>query len=152
MTTGVPAAIAEAVRGWPVVGAWEQMLPLLTVDDDGGVRVCLLSRAELDTDGATLAAVVASRSTAANLRRDGRATLMVVTGSAAVYARLGAAVLRDFPDGPLGVRFVVGDVKVDGVGVGLEPARYFVDAGLAENEAWGTSRFVLEELLASAND
>lgn len=64
-----------AVSGWPTMGAAEQSFVLLTLDDADYPHPCLLSRAAVDSTD-ELIAVVAGRTTPANLRRHPRATLM----------------------------------------------------------------------------
>lgn len=46
----IPPEVVTALAGQPVVGSWESMFPLLTVDGSGFPNVCLLSRAELRAD------------------------------------------------------------------------------------------------------
>lgn len=143
----VPAEVREALQGRPGVGAWNPMLPLITVDDQGYPHVCLLSQAQLDADDEHVYAVVASPTTIANLTRTGRATLVVVTGECAIYTKLDSCELTDEGDW-LGVAFTVAHVKRDGIGVRLVPPRYLAADALPQDESWERSERVLVELEA----
>ncbi len=145
MTEPVPAAVVEALAGYPNVGVVDVMIPLLTVDSAGYPHVCLLSRAELDADADRIYAVVASPTTKSNLTRDRRATLVVFQSAAAHYCKLDVIALEE-DGGHLGVAFAVSSSKVDGDGsVDMEPPRYLPTDAIASGEHWVHSR----ELLAS---
>lgn len=141
----VPVEVLEALAGRPMVGEWDVMLPLLTVDDGGFPHVCLLSRAELDADDQHVYAVLASPTTIANVRRDGRATLVVVGEDAAVYCKLRAALSTDDWDW-LGVTFAVESVKRDGIGIPLRAPKYLAAESVQVNENWARSAKLLNEL------
>lgn len=145
VVTSLPVEIHMALTGAPVVGQWDVMLPLLTVDDKGFPNVCLLSRAELDVDDERVYAVAASGTTVDNLWARGRATLIVVGDEAAVYCKLAAESL--VPDGDwLAVTFRVESVKRDGNGIPLRPPRYLVAESLATEENWARSAKLLDRM------
>lgn len=144
----LPAAALEALRGSPAVGGWDVMFPLLTVDEAGFPHTCLLSRSELDARPSLVVAAVASRHTSDNLRRRGRAGLMIVTAEAAYHCKLMAIRLYHGDSGILGVAFEMVSAKRDGIGIPLEPPRFLVARTLREEENWQASRRVLDSLLA----
>ena len=82
----LPPEVRALLAGEPDDGAWEPVAHLLTVDDDGFPRVCLLSRAELAAGEDTVSCVVRARHTIANLRRTGQALLVVAGGEAGRYS------------------------------------------------------------------
>jgi hypothetical protein len=141
----VPGDVAAAVDGWPSVGQWDPMIPLLTVDAAGFPHVCLLSRAELEADGNHLFAVIASPTTMANLQRSGKATLVTVGRAAAVYTKLTTdqiVVEHDW----IGVVFDVASVKFDALGITLTPPCYMPTESLAVQENWELIRALLVKL------
>lgn len=141
----VPPELCAAVRGTPTIGTWDVMVPFLTVDEAGFPHVCLLSRAELDADAESVYAVLASPTTIANLRRDGRATVIAVAQDAAVYCKLTAE--KSIVDGGwLGVRFSVASVKRDGLNIPLRPPGYLVTTDLAGTENWAHSTDLMTRL------
>lgn len=141
----LPIELREAALGLPRIGAWEQMLPLLTVDESGYPHVCLLSRAELEVDGNRVLAVIASPTTAANLVRSGTATLVVIDADHATYIKLD--VLYTLEDlGCLAVTFTLHAVKRDAAGVALMPARYEVAEHLVITESWRRTEALLDRL------
>jgi hypothetical protein len=136
----VPPGVAALLAGTPEDGAWEAVLPLLTVDPDGYPRVCLLSRAEVEVAGDALRCVVRSRRTTANLRRDGRALLLAVDGVSAHYLHLS---LRREAAGAddraaLAVEFAVAAAEEDSRDTPLRPMTFL--AGAAVREADRTDR------------
>lgn len=141
----VPAEVRWALNGTPRVGAWNDMIPFLTVDEHGYPHVCLLSRAELSTDEDHVYAVVASPTSIANLTRSGQSTLVVITDAAALYVKLDAAGLVQDQDW-LGMAFTVAHVKSDGIGVPLAPPRYLAPQTITTDEDWDRSAQVLQEL------
>lgn len=141
----VPEEVRAAVAGSPWPSSWEDMLPLLTVDEHGYPHVCLLSRAELDADGEYVYAVVAGPGTCANLLRTGQATLVVIDEGHAVYVKLDVAdVLPE--DTWLGVTLFVASIKRDGVGIPLAPPRYLVTEDLGVRESWDRSAALIQRM------
>lgn len=137
----VPPEIVLALAGQPVVGSWEPMFPLLTVDDPGFPHVCLLSRAELGADERYVYAVLASPTTTANLRRRPAATLLVIAGDTAHYLKLRVA--RSSSSAPLAVAFELASAATDSLSIPLTPPRYLVDSSLPVREAWSRSADLL---------
>lgn len=141
----IPDEVREAVYGLPFPGSWDEMVTLLTVDEDGHPHVCLLSRSELDADHERIHAVVAAPGTISHLLRTGAATLVFVLWDQAIFVKADVAdVIED--DGWLGVSFVVRSVKRDSIGIPLEPPRYLVTHELAAMENWERSARLLERL------
>jgi hypothetical protein len=126
----------------PIIGTFEPMFPLLTTDGEGFAHVCLLSRAELAVDNLQVLAYVTSRHTGENLRERSRATLMVVTPEAAFYCKLRVERHAEFMRGIV-YCLRVESVKRDGIGVGLQSPRYWVDPSLPINERWAESAVAL---------
>lgn len=146
----VPDPVAALVRGRPEVGAEEQVFPLLTVDDDGYPHVALLSRAELDVDGAgdRLLAAVAAITTGRNLRRDGRAGLIAVEGTTAHELKL--QLVERIEDGVmLGLSFEVLEHEADSLGIPLEPMRFHATDDVAALERWDDCAELLARLGAA---
>ncbi|HLI40656.1 MAG TPA: hypothetical protein VKV35_03315 [Streptosporangiaceae bacterium] len=143
MTT--PPEVVAMLAGRPAVGAWEPMFPLLTADDRGFPHVCLLSRSELDADGQHVYAVLASRNTIANVRRDGKATLLAVGGETAVSVKLGVTESID-DDGWLGIACRVVSVKRDSLRLPLRPPQYLVSEAVSVTEDWARSERLLAAL------
>lgn len=144
--TPVPEEVAQALAGAPQVGAWDPMFELATVDPDGAVRVCQLSRAELEADEAEVRAVIASRHTVSNLRRSGRASLVVIASEAAWSCTLRLARAQAEDDGRLAAAFAIASVKRDAVGVALRPPSFLPTAEIARAEDWARSARMLATL------
>lgn len=149
----VPEAVAELVRGQPQVGGDEQVFPLLTVDAAGFPHVALLSRAELDVDGAgaRLLAAVAAVTTGRNLRRDRRAGLIAVEGTTAHELKLEVVELLEH-DGMLGLAFAIVEHEADSLGIPLRPMRFPATDHVAVLERWDRSAALLARLGASTAD
>ncbi len=143
MTT--PPEVVAMLAGSPAPGAWEPMFPLLTVDDAGFPHMCLLSRAELDADGRRVYAVLASRNTIANVRRDGKAAVVAVGADTAVYIKLSVTESID-DDDRLGVACEVVSVKRDSLHVPLRPPQYLVTEAVPVTEDWARSERLLARL------
>lgn len=143
----LPDEVLAALRGGPVVGDWDPMFPLLTVDEAGYPHVCLLSRSELDARPALVVAVVVSPRTTENLRRDGRAALMVVVADAAFHCKLRMVWAQQGEHDQFGVAFEIVSVKRDGIGIPLEPPRFLVTGAIQWEEHWESSRRLLDCLL-----
>lgn len=139
----VPPAIVAVLAGSPKVGAWEPMFPFLTVDESGFPHVCLLSRAELDSDPHHVYAVLASPTTVQNLSRRPAATLMVIVDDCAHYLKL--RVVHSRGSGLTAVVFEVISSVHDSLSIPLMSPRYLVASSLPVAEAWAQSA----ELLAS---
>ncbi|WP_433667689.1 hypothetical protein ACQP06_28480 [Nocardia sp. CA-136227] len=148
----VPDEVRALLAGRPEAGAWDPIFPLLTVDAAGFPHVCLLGRAELAVDAERVFAVLASATTIANLRRTGRATLLVIGSSTGLYCKMSLAGAPLERDGLIGFEFTTAEVKYDSAGVDLLCARFRVDAGLMASERWQDSAALLAELAGRAAD
>jgi hypothetical protein len=144
MAMTVPPEVVAALAGSPEVGAWEPMFPLLTVDESGFPHVCLLSRAELDSDLHHVYAVLASPTTVTNLSRRPAATLMVIVDDCAYYLKLG--VIHVSGSGLQAVVFEVISSVSDSLAIPLTPPRYLVASSLPVAEAWARSAELLSSL------
>jgi hypothetical protein len=140
----VPPEIVPALAGSPEVGSWEPMFPLLTVDEPGFPHVCLLSRAELDSDATSVYAALASPTTVKNLTRRPTATLMVIVDDSAYYLKL--RVVRTTGSVLAGVVFEVISSVRDSLAIPLTPPRYLVTSSLPVAEAWAQSAELLSSL------
>jgi hypothetical protein len=141
----VPPEIVAALAGSPEVGSWEPMFPLLTVDEPGFPHVCLLSRAELDSDATSVYAALASPTTVKNLTRRPTATLMVIVDDSAYYLKL--RVVRTTGSVLAGVVFEVISSVRDSLAIPLTPPRYLVTSSLPVAEAWAQSAELLSRLV-----
>jgi predicted pyridoxine 5'-phosphate oxidase superfamily flavin-nucleotide-binding protein len=165
----LPPEVRALLAGQPDDSAWEPVAHLLTTDDDGFPRVCLLSRAELTAGeptadelaaGAdTVSCVVRARHTIANLRRTGQGLLAVAGGEAAYYVRL--RVLATLAEAEaeaeaegrrLAATFAVVAVEQDTLGVPLRPMTFRTSAALRSYERWDENRALLERVAAMAAD
>ena len=144
----VPSEIVTALAGWPEVGSWEPMFPLLTVDEAGFPHVCLLSRAELHADDCHVYAALASPTTVGNLSRRPAATLVVIGGDAAHYLKVRA--IRTSQAGLTGVVFDVITSVRDSLAIPLLPPQYLVTDALPVAEAWAESAELLMSLASGA--
>lgn len=153
LTTGagdaVPHEVRAALEGRPAVGSWDAMFPLLTVGEDGFAAPCWLSRSELAVAGASLLAAVAGHRPVADLRRDHRATLVVVGDRASWSCRLETTSFDTSEPGLTGVVFDVRSVEADGAGVRLEPPRFLPTADLAVEERWAAVGGLLDRMAAA---
>jgi hypothetical protein len=145
MVTEIPDDVVRALDGLPIIGTYEPMIPLLTTDGKGYPHVCLLSRAEVTADNQNVLVYVTSPHTAVNLRERGQATLMVITSETAYYCKLQVERQRKFGSG-IACCFRAVFVKRDGIGVGLQPARYWVDPTLPIQERWDESAAALQSI------
>jgi hypothetical protein len=166
----LPPEVRALLAGQPDDSAWEPVAHLLTTDDDGFPRVCLLSRAELTAGelaadelaadelaaGAdTVSCVVRARHTIANLRRTGQGLLAVAGGEAAYYVRLRvlATLAEAEAEGRrLAATFAVVAVEQDTLGVPLRPMTFRASAALRSYERWDENRALLERVAAMAAD
>lgn len=143
--TALPEEVREVVDGLPAVGQLDQAFSLLTVDPDGVVDVCLLSRTEVATAGTRLRFVVGSSKARRNLRASGRATLVAVSGDAAHYLAL--QLVRSLEeDGAMAAELDVVRSLRDDLGVELLPMRFRVDEKLRMIERWDRTGELLERL------
>lgn len=137
----------------PAEDVWEPVFPLLTVDADGYPRVCLLSRAELAADPDTVRCVLRSPRTVANLRRDRRAVLVVVTDQSAHYLRLDVqTVLGEDTAAGVAVAFAVQAAKEDTLGIPLRPMMFESSAYVRSLERWDDNRTLLDRLRDTEHD
>lgn len=126
---------------------------LLTVDDDGFPHVCLLAAQQLDLhdDPGLLGVSVAGRHTAEFLRDKGKATLVVVEGTAAHYLK--CEVVADVVvERRSGFTLAVRDHKADSAGVELTPITFRFSEQLAVSERWSRDRAVLRALRHTVED
>jgi hypothetical protein len=145
----LPPEVRALLAGEPDDGAWEPVAHLLTVDDDGYPRVCLLSRGELAAAEDTVSCVVRARHTIANLRRTGQGLLVVAGGEAAYYLRLRVlATLEEAAGGRLATAFAVVAAEHDTLGVPLRPMTFRASAALRSYEQWDGNRALLERVAA----
>ena len=145
----LPPEVRALLAGQPDDSAWEPVAHLLTTDDDGFPRVCLLSRAELAAGADTVSCVVRARHTIANLRRTGQGLLAVAGGEAAYYVRL--RVLATLEEGHrLAATFAVVATEQDTLGVPLRPMTFRASAALRSYERWDENRALLERVVAVA--
>jgi hypothetical protein len=147
----LPAEVAGLLAGEPDEDAWEPAVQLLTTDADGYPRVCLLSRAELEADAETVRCALRARRTIANLRRDGRALLVVVGSQSAHYVRLRARTIVDGEDegGGIGIAFVVEAAEEDTLGIPLRPPMFRASSYVRDRERWDANRLLLRRLAAA---
>lgn len=148
----LPAAVAAALGGSPVVGVAEQALPLLTTDDGGQPRAMLVSRAEtaVAEGGGGVHIVLRPSTSRANIHRTGLATLLVVTGDALHSVRLRRT--RHVEAEALhAIAFAVTGLKADSVGIPLQPTGYIPTEELAALEHWRASAALLARLAGSGS-
>ena len=152
----LPAEVRELLSGEPGDDAWEPVAHLLTTGDDGFPRVCLLSRAELAASQDGVGCVVRAAHTIANLRRDGKALLVVTGERAAHYVRLRARTIIGAARGPAGgndgdggrvaVAFDVTGAEADTLGIPLRPMMFRSSSRVRHLEHWDDNREFLERL------
>lgn len=141
----VPDEVRRAVEGTPVVGDLDAAFALLTVDPDGRVDVCLLSRNEVEAGPKALRLVVASTKARRNLRATGRATFLAVAGDAAHYLALRVRRVVE-EDGAMAAELEVERELRDDLDVELHPIRFRVEERLAVEERWDRTRRLLARL------
>ena len=127
--------------------AFDQAVPLLTVDEVGFPHVALLSRGQLRVgrDPAELLAAVWGPSTRANLLARGRATVVLVSGQVAFYLKLTVVSTVEHAQ-RLGVVLRMAGCTTDSAGVDLSPLGFRFSAELAEREGWAADAQVLDRL------
>ena len=136
------------VEGTPVAGTLDQAFALLTVDADGLVDVCLLSRTELASTGSRVRLVVASTKARRNLKASGQATLVAVVDNAARYLAL--KVERTVEgDGAMAVEASPVRLLTDDLGIELRPILFRVDERLRVDERWDRTERLLSELAST---
>jgi hypothetical protein len=138
--------VISLLTGAAADGTGEAVCPLVTVDQDGFPRVCLLSRSEIHADQDTVACVFRGRRTKVNLRRDGRATLIVVGETSAFYCRLIARRSLTDETGALAVEFSVESQEEDTLNIPLHPMTFTVTPALRLEERWERDRLLLRDL------
>lgn len=146
-TTQVPDDVRRALEGTPAVGTLDPAFALLTVDGDGRVDVCLLSRTEVDAGPTSVRVVVTSTKARRNLLATGKATLLVVAGDAGHYLALRVRRVLD-DDGAFAADLEVERALRDDLGVELHPMRFRVAARLAVEERWERTSRLLARLAA----
>lgn len=141
----VPPEVRDAVDGVPELDTLEPVLTLLTVDSEGRVDVCLLSRTEVEATQRSVRLVVAGRKARRNLRATGRATVVVVADDAAHYLALRARRVIE-EDDAMAAELEVERYLRDGLDVELHPMRFLVDGRLVVEERWDQTRRLLARL------
>ena len=156
MAVVIPAAVRLALTGRPTVGEFDQAVMLITADEDGWERVCLLSRAAFSIDGERIAIATASASTSANLERSRQALLVVVADDAAHYCRLRLDRSMEWPGHDIALHaalFTVEGVKIDRLpDVSLEPMRFLATATLPAIEAWDQTAAAHRQITKTPTD
>jgi hypothetical protein len=145
---GIPEAALAILRTAPgPEAAFDQAIPLLTVDDAGFPHVALLSRAQLrpGKDAAELLAAVWGPGTRANLLARERATVVLVSGQTAYYIKCTVAGTAERAQ-RLGVVLRLAGCTADSAGVDLSPLGYRFSAELAGREGWAADAEVLDLL------
>ena len=145
---GIPDAALAILRTEPGAGvAFDQAIPLLTVDEAGFPHVALLSRGQLRAgrDPAELFAAVWGPGTRANLLARRRATIVLVSGQVAFYLKLTVASTVEHAQ-RLGVVLRLAGCTADSAGVDLSPLEFRFSADLAEREGWAADAHVLDLL------
>ena len=143
--SGVPDEVRAVVDGLPAVGERDQAFVLTTVDPDGVIDVCLLSRTEVATTSDVVRVVVGSRKARRNLQATGRATLLVVANDAAHYLALALGRTLE-EDGAMAAELGVVRSLRDDLGVELLPMRFRVDEKLRVLERWDRTASLLVRL------
>lgn len=133
------------MEGRPEVGELDQAFALLTVDAEGRVDVCLLSRTEVEATPSSLRVVVASTKARRNLRATGRATFLSVTDGAAHYLALRTRHVIE-EEGAMAADLQVERDLRDDLGVELHPILFRVEERLAVEERWDRTRRLLARL------
>lgn len=158
----LPAEVRDLLSGEPGDDVWEPVAHLLTTGNDGFPRVCLLSRAELAARQDGIGCVVRATHTIANLRRDGKALLVVTGERAAHYVRLRVRTILGADRGPAGgndgdggnggdrervaVAFDVAGAETDTLGIPLRPMMFHSSSRVRHLEHWDDNRAFLERL------
>ncbi|MCP2320168.1 hypothetical protein APR12_005549 [Nocardia amikacinitolerans] len=143
----IPEEVQQAIAGLPAIGAWNPMFSFLTIDAGGFPHVCLLSRAELDTDGEHVFAVLASRGSIGNIERTETATLMVVGEETALYLKL--RVHKRFEeDDRRGFVLVPDSIKRDTLHTPLRSPGYLATEAVAASEKWDRTARLLARMIA----
>lgn len=122
-----------------------QAFPLITTDVSGFPRVALLSSAELRLTPSGLHLAMASRHSAKNLERSGRAALTVVEGTTqhtlCLSARRSIRV-----GGLLACELDISEHRQDSLGIQLTPMTFVATPQLAISERWDLSKRALTRL------
>jgi hypothetical protein len=145
---GIPEAALAILRTGPGPDeAFDQAIPLLTVDAAGFPHVALLSRGQLrpGRDPAELLAAVWGPGTRANLLARGRATVVLVSGQVAYYIKFTVASTVEHAQ-RLGVVLRMAGCSMDSAGVDLSPLGFRFSPELAEREGWEADAAVLDLL------
>ena len=147
-TRDVPEGALAILRTGPGPdAAFDQAIPLLTVDEAGFPHVALLSRGQLRAgqDPAELLAAVWGPGTRANLLARGRATVVLVSGQVAYYLKLTVVSTVEHAE-RLGVVLRLAGCTMDSAGVDLSPLGFRFSEDLAEREGWEADAQVLDLL------
>jgi len=143
--TGLDAGLVASMQGTPTVGTLDPAFALLTVDEEGSVDVCLLSRTELRASERSLGIVVASSKARRNLRSRGRATLLAVVDNVAHYLTLLVEQMIE-EEGAMAVRMTPLRHLRDDLGIELHPILFRVDERLEVMERWERTGWLFQRL------
>lgn len=145
---GIPEAVLAVLRTEPGPdAAFDQAIPLLTIDEVGFPHVALLSRGQIraSQDPAELLAAVWGPGTRANLLARRRATVVLVSGQTAFYLKLTVVSTVEHAQ-RLGVVLRLAECTTDSAQVDLAPLGFRISAELAEREGWAADAQVLDLL------
>jgi hypothetical protein len=145
---GIPEEALAVLRTPPgPEPAFDQAIPLLTVDQAGFPHVALLSRRQLrpGRGPAELLAAVWGPGTRANLLARPRATVVLVSGQTAYYLTCTVAGTAEHA-GRLGVVLRLAGCTADSAGVDLSPLGFRFSEELARREGWEADAQVLDLL------
>lgn len=148
----LPAAVVALITAESgAEAAFDQAIPLLTVDAAGYPHVALLSRAQLRANpgGTGLLASVTGTRTRANLLGNRRATVMLVGDQTAYYLKLDVVATVE-QAGRLGAVLRLRHCLADSAGVDLAPMAFRQSAELAAREGWDNDARVLDLLERTA--
>lgn len=144
----LPVPVLALLAGKPSsASAFDQVIPLLTVDADGYPHVALLSRGQLRASpgGQELLAAVSGARTRASLLSNRRATVILVSDRTAYYLKLDVASTIEHV-GRLGAVLRMVRCISDSAGVDLAPMGFRRSTELAAREGWDDDAVVLDLL------
>lgn len=144
MELALPAVIDEFLSSLPEVGDECAIVPLITSDEDGTPRACMLSAGQLALVDGCLRMFVGSESVSRNLPRTRRALILITIGDTVYHCVLAF----------LDSRRVLGEtvyacqpvsLRVDTVGVPLRPMAFRASEELVRLERWSEIAEILRD-------